>query len=96
MGAPDARQIDIETWMPGQNVYRETHSADLMGEYQARRLGIRVKRDSGEKEFVHMNDATACALGRTLIAIMENYQRADGSIEVPEVLRVYVNGEQEI
>ncbi len=96
MGAPDIRQIDIETWMPGQGVYRETHSADLMGEYQSRRLGIKVKRGSGEKEFVHMNDATAFALGRTLIAIIENNQQEDGAIVIPEVLRPYMGGNMKI
>ena len=96
MGAPDVRQIDIETWMPGQGVYRETHSADLMGEYQARRLGVRVRRDSGEKEFVHMNDATVFALGRILIAIIENNQQPDGTVLVPEVLRSYMGGLREV
>ena len=91
MGGPDVRQIDIEAWMPGQDTYRETHSADLMGEYQTRRLGTKVKRDSGEKEFVHTNDATAFALGRTLIAIIENNQQEDGTIAVPEVLQPYMN-----
>ena len=90
MGAPDVRQIDIETWMPGQKTYRETHSADLMGEYQTRRLGTKVKRESGEKEFVHTNDATAFAMGRTLIAIIENNQREDGMIAIPEVLQKYM------
>jgi seryl-tRNA synthetase len=90
MGIPDARQIDIECFMPGQNKYRETHTADLMTDYQSRRLNTRVKRASGETEFVHMNDATAFAIGRTLIAIMENYQQADGSIVIPEVLRPFV------
>lgn len=92
MGGPDLRQIDIETWMPGQGVYRETHSADLMGEYQSRRLGTKVKRDSQEKEFVHMNDATAFAMGRILIAIIENNQQENGEIEVPEVLQKYMQG----
>ena len=96
MGTPDVRQIDIETWMPGQGVYRETHSADLVGEYQARRLGIKVKRNSGEKEFVHMNDATVFAIGRTLIAIIENYQQESGNIEVPEVLRPYMQQQTHI
>ena len=96
MGAPDVRQIDIETWMPGQGVYRETHSADLMGEYQARRLGVRVRRDSGEKEFVHMNDATVFALGRILIAIIENNQQQDGTVLVPEALRPYMGGLREV
>lgn len=90
MGMPDARQIDIESWMPGQNQYRETHTSDLMTDYQARRLNTRVRRENGELEFVHMNDATAFAIGRTLIAIIENYQQKDGSIKVPEVLQKYV------
>ena len=88
-GRPDARQIDIEAWMPGQNRYRETHSADLMGDYQARRLNTRVKRVDGQREFIHMNDATGFAIGRTLIAILENYQQKDGSIKVPRVLQQY-------
>lgn len=91
MGAPDARQIDIETWMPGQNKYRETHTSDLMTDYQARRLKTRVRLNNGEIEYAHMNDATAFAIGRILIAIMENYQQEDGSIVVPEVLRKYVS-----
>lgn len=97
MGGPDARQIDIETWMPGQARYRETHTADLMTDYQARRLNIKVKRDETSKnEIVHMNDATASAIGRTLIAIMENYQHEDGSIMVPEVLRPFMFGIEKI
>lgn len=87
MGVPDARQIDIETWLPGQNKYRETHTADLMADYQSRRLSIKFKRDD-KSEFVHMNDATAFA-GRTLIAIIENYQQKDGSIKIPKVLQKY-------
>lgn len=90
MGGPDARQIDIETWMPSQKKYRETHSADYMGDYQARRLGTRVKRKNGKTEFVHMNDATAFAIGRTIIAIMENYQTKEGKIEIPKVLQKYM------
>ncbi|QQR50077.1 serine--tRNA ligase [Candidatus Nomurabacteria bacterium] len=90
MGAPDYRQLDIETWLPGQNKYRETQTADLMGSYQARRLNTRVRRIDGKVEPVHMNDATAFAIGRTLIAIMENYQQADGSIKVPDVLKLYL------
>jgi len=92
MGTPDARQIDMECWMPGQQAYRETHTSDLMTDYQARRLNTRVRRNSGDTEFVHMNDATALAMGRALISIMENYQRADGSIGVPEVLRPFMFG----
>lgn len=90
MGGPDHRQIDLECWMPGQDQYRETHSADLMQGYQSRRLNTRVRRKNGKLEHVHMNDATVLALGRTLIAIMENYQQEDGSIVIPEVLRSYM------
>jgi seryl-tRNA synthetase len=89
MGFPDQRQIDIETWMPGQNTYRETHTSDYIGGFQARRLNTKVKRANGESEPVHMNDATALS-ERPLIAILENYQQADGSITVPEVLRPYM------
>ncbi len=89
-GDPDARHLDIETWLPGQNKYRETHSSDLMTDYQARRLGTRVRRADGRTEFVHTNDATVFAIGRTLIAIMENYQTEDGKIEVPKALEKYV------
>ncbi len=95
MGGPDARQIDIEALLPGQNRYCETHTADLMTDYQARRLGIKVKRQSGT-EFVHMNDATALAISRTPIAIIENYQTKKGTIEVPKVLRKFMGGIKEI
>ena len=87
MGAPNHKQTDIEVWMPGQGVFRETHSADLIGSYQARRLGIMVQDEDGKKETAHTNDATAFAVGRTLAALVENYQREDGSVRVPAVLR---------
>jgi seryl-tRNA synthetase len=89
MGGPDYRQIDINTWLPGQNKYRETHTSDLMTDYQSRRLNTKVQR-GGKTELVHMNDATAFAMGRTIIAIMENYQQEDGSIVIPEVLRKWM------
>lgn len=89
IGDPDARGFDINTWMPGQGVFRETHTADLMTDYQSRRLKTRVKRLNGDNEYVHMNDATAIAIGRTLVAVMENYQQADGSIRVPAALVPY-------
>ncbi|MGD0328265.1 MAG: serine--tRNA ligase [Minisyncoccia bacterium] len=90
MGKPDHRQFDIETWMPGQETYRETHTSDYMGGYQARRLNTRLRNKTGNLTHVHMNDATALAIGRTLIAIIENYQQADGTIRVPEALVPYV------
>ena len=96
MGGPDARQIDIECWMPGEGKYRETHTADLMTDYQARRLNTKVRRKDGKTEFVHMNDATAFAIGRTLVAILENYQQEDGSVKIPDVLKQYMGGLEEI
>lgn len=95
MGGPDSRQIDIESWMPGQNKYRETHTSDLMTDYQARRLNTRVKR-AGGTEFAHMNDATALAMGRVIIAILENYQQEDGSVAIPEVLWPYMKDQRVI
>lgn len=93
MGAPDARQIDIESWIPSENKYRETHTSDLMTDYQSRRLNTRVKRKDGKVEFAYMNDATAFAIGRTIIAILENYQQEDGSVIIPKVLQKYLNKE---
>ncbi|MFT5179746.1 MAG: seryl-tRNA synthetase [Candidatus Paceibacteria bacterium] len=96
MGTPDHRQIDIETWMPGQDKYRETHSADLMTSFQSRRLNTKVKIEGGKPEYVHMNDATLFAIGRILIAIIENYQEEDGSIRIPEVLQKHMGGRERI
>lgn len=89
MGGSDSRQIDIEVWIPSQNKYRETHTSDLMTDYQARRLGTKVKRKDGKIELIHMNDATIFAIGRILVAILENYQEKDGSVTIPKVLRKY-------
>jgi len=93
IGKPNARGVDIEAWLPGQNTYRETHTADYMTDYQARDLKIRVKRDDGSTQLVHTNDATAFALGRTMIAIMENFQTADGKVAVPEVLQPFLGAD---
>lgn len=86
IGKPNAKGSDIEAWLPGQGKYRETHTADYMTDYQARRLQTRVRRESGDLELIHTNDATAFACGRAMIAILENYQNEDGSVRVPEVL----------
>jgi seryl-tRNA synthetase len=91
IGGPNARGVDIEVWLPGQDKYRETHTADLITDYQTRRLQTRVRRANGEVELAHTNDATAFSQ-RPLIAILENYQQADGSVHVPEVLRLYMGG----
>ena len=89
IGKPNARGVDMEVWLPGQGKYRETHTADYMTDYQARRLGTRVRTDDGVT-LVHTNDATAFALGRAMVAIIENYQTAEGDVVVPEVLRPYL------
>lgn len=89
MGGPDFRQIDLESWLPGQDKYRETHTSDNMTDYQSRRLNTKFKNKDGKTELVHMNDATAFAMGRTLIAVLENYQQKDGSVKIPEVLQKY-------
>ncbi len=94
IGKPNASGFDIETWMPGQGKYRETHTADYMTDYQARDLKIRVKRNNGNTELVHTNDATAFALGRIMIAIMENGQTENGEVIIPEVLRPYLGGRE--
>ncbi len=94
IGKPNARGVDMEVWLPGQAKYRETHTADYMTDYQSRRLQTRVRKD-GDLQLVHTNDATAFALGRAMVAIIENYQTADGDVIVPEVLRAYM-GNREI
>lgn len=95
IGKPNARGIDLEVWLPGQGKYRETHTADYMTDYQARRLNTRVRTDEG-LELIHTNDATAFALGRAMVAIIENYQTAEGNVRVPEVLRPYLAGRETI
>jgi seryl-tRNA synthetase len=90
IGGPNARGVDINTWLPGQNQYRETHTADYMTDFQARRMRTRVKYQDQHIEFVHTNDATAFAMGRTLIAIIENYQDQSGNIRIPEILKPYM------
>ncbi|KKQ74366.1 MAG: Serine-tRNA ligase, partial [Berkelbacteria bacterium GW2011_GWB1_38_5] len=91
LSLPSAETIDIETWMPGQESYRETHSSSNCTDFQARRLNIRYKTEDGSNKFVHTLNGTAAAIGRMLIAIFENYQQEDGSIKVPEVLQKYVD-----
>lgn len=94
IGKPNARGIDMEAWLPGQQQYRETHTADYMTDYQSRRLQTRVRRESGDLELVHTNDATAFALGRAMIAVIENGQDADGNVRIPKVLQPYLGGKE--
>lgn len=94
IGGPNAAGVDINAWLPGQNKYRETHTADYMTDYQARRLQSRVRRADGRIEFMHTNDATAFSMSRAPIAIVENYQNENGTVTVPEVLRPYMGGRE--
>jgi seryl-tRNA synthetase len=89
---PSARTYDIETWMPGQGVYRETHSSSTTTDYQSAMLNIRVQRGNGKRELVHMLNGTAFAIGRIIIAIIENYQQPDGTIRIPDVLQPWMRG----
>ncbi len=94
LGAAAARKIDLEAWLPGQGRYREITSCSNCTDYQARRLGVRFRSGKGT-EFVHTLNGTAVAIGRTIIAILENYRRPDGSVEVPSALRPYMPGGME-
>lgn len=95
IGKPNANGLDIECWIPSQETYRETHTSDYMTDYQARRLGTFYKGSEGKK-LVHMNDATAFAIGRAIIAILENHQNEDGSVTIPKALRPYMGGQETI
>ena len=89
LGRPAAKKYDIETWLPSENKYRETHSCSNCTDFQARRLNIRYEDKNNKMQFVHTLNGTAFAIGRILIMIMENYQQKDGSIKVPKVLQKY-------
>ena len=93
LGFSAEKTYDLEVWLPGQNRYREISSCSNFGSFQARRAGIRYRPSEGTKpRFVHTLNGSGLAIGRTVMAIMENYQTADGCIEVPEVLRPYMGG----
>ena len=93
-GKPDYDQYDIECWMPGQNKYRETHTSDYMTDYQMRGVKAYYKTKEGQRVLLHTNDATAFAIGRILIAILENNQQKDGSVTIPKVLRPWLGGRE--
>ena len=97
MGFGSAKTYDLEVWLPGQNTYREISSCSNFEDFQARRANIRFKpKDGGKPQFVHTLNGSGLAVGRTLVAILENYQREDGSVEIPEVLQSYMGGLTEI
>jgi seryl-tRNA synthetase len=97
MGFGAAKTYDLEVWLPGQEAYREISSCSNYRDYQARRMQARWRNpQTGKPELVHTLNGSALAIGRTLVAIMENYQQADGSIVVPQVLRPYMGGIESI
>jgi len=89
LGFPAARKYDLEAWIPSQNMYREMTSVSTTTDFQARRLNIKYQ-EADEKMYVHILNGTALAIGRTIIAILENHQQKDGSVEIPKVLQKYI------
>lgn len=97
MGFGSSKTYDLEVWLPGQNAYREISSCSNFEDFQARRANIRFKpKDGGKPQFVHTLNGSGLAVGRTLVAILENYQREDGSVAIPKVLQNYMGGKTEI
>ena len=97
MGFSAAKTYDIEVWLPSQKTYREISSCSNCEAFQARRANIRYRpQGTGKAEFVHTLNGSGLAVGRTWIAILENYQQADGSVVIPEALRPFMGGRQKI
>ena len=96
MGFSSAKTYDIEVWLPGQNAYREISSCSNFEAFQARRMQARFRNDQGKPEHLHTLNGSGLAVGRTLVAVMENYQEADGTIGVPPALRPYMAGVERI
>jgi seryl-tRNA synthetase len=94
MGFSSAKTYDLEVWLPAQNKYREISSCSNCLDFQARRMGARFKDKDGKVKYLHTLNGSGLAVGRTLVAVLENYQNADGSVTVPEVLRPYMNGQE--
>jgi seryl-tRNA synthetase len=96
MGFASQKTYDIEVWLPGQNRYREISSVSVCGDFQARRMNARYRAHDGKPRFVHTLNGSGVAVGRALVAVLENYQNQDGSVTVPEALRVYMGGIESI
>jgi seryl-tRNA synthetase len=95
LGFSAAKTYDLEVWLPGQNQYREISSCSKMLDFQARRMQARFRNeDTGKPELVHTLNGSGLAVGRTLVAVLENYQDGDGSVHIPEVLQPYMGGLQ--
>jgi len=92
----DAKQYDLESWFPSQNTYRETHSTSNSTDFQSRRLKVKFKNKKQEMKLVHTINGTAFAIGRILLAIMENYQTKSGSVKIPKALQKYMFGIKEV
>ena len=93
MGFTARKTYDLEVWLPGQNTYREISSISNCGDFQARRMNTRYRPDGAKgTEFVHTLNGSGLAVGRTLVAVLENYQQADGSVTVPDALLPYMGG----
>jgi seryl-tRNA synthetase len=94
LGFSAAKTYDLEVWIPSQNTYREISSCSNFSDYQARRAQIRYKKKAGGKpEFVHTLNGSGLAAGRLFVAVLENFQRADGSVELPDAIRPYMHGQ---
>ena len=97
LGFSARKTYDIEVWLPSQNKYREISSCSTFGDFQARRMKARYRHpDTGKAELLHTLNGSGLAIGRTLIALLENYQQADGSVVIPEALRGYAGGLERI
>ena len=96
MGFSSAKTYDLEVWLPGQNAYREISSCSNCEDFQARRMRARCRNGKNQTEFVHTLNGSGLAVGRTLVAILENYQTADGGVTVPLALRTYLGGMERI
>jgi seryl-tRNA synthetase len=96
LGLGQIRKHEVESWMPSRNAYAETHSCSTLSDFQARRSNIRYQGPSSKPQFVHTLNNTAIASPRILIPILENYQQADGSVVIPEVLRPYLGGRERL
>jgi seryl-tRNA synthetase len=93
-GFSSAKTYDLEVWLPGQSAYREISSCSNFEAFQARRMRARYRNEKGKTELVHTLNGSGLAVGRTLVAILENYQRADGSVDIPRALQPYMRGEK--
>ena len=93
-GFSSAKTYDLEVWLPGQNAYREISSCSNFEAFQARRMQARFRNEKGKTELVHTLNGSGLAVGRTLVAVLENYQRADGGVDIPRALQPYMGGQQ--